>query len=359
MVSLQLSSTDLLRCRFAISPVNEVVEVARAIADRTALVAHRAWFQDHSTALQRIAIAHDLRPLFALLHPGVHPPEFLRPLPRGPVGEIDVELAQVAATEEERVRAEVDRCLTARREARPEVQRALRSPNAARRVAESLSAIWSELLAPSWPRIRDCLERDIAFRSRALAGAGLAAVLEDLGASITLEMRRPTVDQRLNGAAPFGDTGLLLVPSAFTSTGFASAVDAAATPIAFCYPARGRGGIWFKPTSDRAEGLPSLIGGTRTEILEAIDAPTHTTGLALQLGRSPGNIADHLAVLRRSRLVGRTRIGLHVIYTRTPLGEALPPSDRPWGIYSGYFRDPDGHLWEVMWNPGPTDTLGV
>jgi uncharacterized protein len=24
--------------------------------------------------------------------------------------------------------------------------------------------------------------------------------------------------------------------------------------------------------------------------------------------------------------------------------------DRPWGIYSGYFRDPDGHLWEVMWN---------
>jgi catechol 2,3-dioxygenase-like lactoylglutathione lyase family enzyme len=24
------------------------------------------------------------------------------------------------------------------------------------------------------------------------------------------------------------------------------------------------------------------------------------------------------------------------------------PRERPWGIYSGYFRDPDGHLWEVM-----------
>lgn len=22
-----------------------------------------------------------------------------------------------------------------------------------------------------------------------------------------------------------------------------------------------------------------------------------------------------------------------------------------WGGYSGYFRDPDGHLWEVAWNP--------
>jgi uncharacterized protein len=27
------------------------------------------------------------------------------------------------------------------------------------------------------------------------------------------------------------------------------------------------------------------------------------------------------------------------------------PHDRPWGIYSGYFRDPDGHLWEIIWNP--------
>jgi catechol 2,3-dioxygenase-like lactoylglutathione lyase family enzyme len=25
--------------------------------------------------------------------------------------------------------------------------------------------------------------------------------------------------------------------------------------------------------------------------------------------------------------------------------------DRPWGIYSGYFRDPDGHLWEILYNP--------
>ncbi len=24
---------------------------------------------------------------------------------------------------------------------------------------------------------------------------------------------------------------------------------------------------------------------------------------------------------------------------------------RPWGLYSGYFRDPDGHLWEVIARP--------
>lgn len=33
-----------------------------------------------------------------------------------------------------------------------------------------------------------------------------------------------------------------------------------------------------------------------------------------------------------------------------------PPHDRPWGIYSGYFRDLDGHLWEIIWNPQAADS---
>jgi catechol 2,3-dioxygenase-like lactoylglutathione lyase family enzyme len=28
-----------------------------------------------------------------------------------------------------------------------------------------------------------------------------------------------------------------------------------------------------------------------------------------------------------------------------------PARDQFWGGYSGYFQDPDGHLWEVAWNP--------
>ena len=28
-----------------------------------------------------------------------------------------------------------------------------------------------------------------------------------------------------------------------------------------------------------------------------------------------------------------------------------PAHDTFWGGYSGYFQDPDGHLWEVAWNP--------
>jgi predicted lactoylglutathione lyase len=41
-----------------------------------------------------------------------------------------------------------------------------------------------------------------------------------------------------------------------------------------------------------------------------------------------------------------------LLETASAAGATVTPAhDRPWGIYSGYFRDPDGHLWEVIWRP--------
>jgi uncharacterized glyoxalase superfamily protein PhnB len=28
-----------------------------------------------------------------------------------------------------------------------------------------------------------------------------------------------------------------------------------------------------------------------------------------------------------------------------------PAQETFWGGYAGYFQDPDGHLWEIVWNP--------
>jgi uncharacterized protein len=53
----------------------------------------------------------------------------------------------------------------------------------------------------------------------------------------------------------------------------------------------------------------------------------------------------------------------HNVRKREEVGEVLslaaaaggtitkPAQDVFWGGYSGYFSDPDGHLWEVVWNP--------
>lgn len=35
-----------------------------------------------------------------------------------------------------------------------------------------------------------------------------------------------------------------------------------------------------------------------------------------------------------------------------------PAHERPWGIYSGYFSDPDGHLWEIIHFPGRAEPPG-
>lgn len=61
------------------------------------------------------------------------------------------------------------------------------------------------------------------------------------------------------------------------------------------------------------------------------------------VGHAVGSRAEVDAVLAQAQAAGATLTD--------------QPYDRPWGIYSGYFRDLDGHLWEVLWNPrldGPT-----
>lgn len=50
----------------------------------------------------------------------------------------------------------------------------------------------------------------------------------------------------------------------------------------------------------------------------------------------------------------RSRAEVDAIFAEAKAAGAKPlktPRDAFWGGYSGYFADPDGHLWEVAWNP--------
>jgi DNA-binding transcriptional ArsR family regulator len=320
---LELSVDDLLRCRFAISPVGEVIEVVRAIANPAARTAHSAWLHEHRPALQRIATTHNLRPLLALTRADGCTPDFLRPTPRGPVADIDAELDRIRATPAERVRTEIDRRLREVGTVGGDVERTLRSDGTAERLAEVLSAIWSGLVHPSWSRIRGCLERDILYQSRALARHGLAAVLKDVAPWLALDGGHVLVHENGSDRRRLDETGMLFVPSTFIWPRIATVHSPRAAPLTIRYPARGTEVLWSPSSPARQRGLRRLIGKTRAQILDALDQPTHTSALALQLGRSPGNVADHLAVLRSSGLVDKVRLGLHVLYSRTSLGDAI------------------------------------
>ena len=58
----------------------------------------------------------------------------------------------------------------------------------------------------------------------------------------------------------------------------------------------------------------------------------------------------------------RSKAEADQVFTEALAAGAEPlkrPHDTFWGGYSGYFADPDGHLWEVAWNPFfPLDAHG-
>jgi hypothetical protein len=72
---------------------------------------------------------------------------------------------------------------------------------------------------------------------------------------------------------------------------------------------------------------------------------SHDTGLPLgnasstefTLGHNVASKAAVDAVMEQARSAGAFIV--------------KPAQDTFWGGYAGYFQDPDGHLWEVAWNP--------
>lgn len=71
----------------------------------------------------------------------------------------------------------------------------------------------------------------------------------------------------------------------------------------------------------------------------------HDTGLAvsarspteLTLGQNLRSTAEVDAVMEQAKKAGAMIV--------------KPAQKTFWGGYAGYFQDPDGHLWEILWNP--------
>lgn len=112
-------------------------------------------------------------------------------------------------------------------------------------------------------------------------------------------------------------------------------------------PTKGIIGAEFKATATEAAGAVvffELNGGLilavypRSELAKDSNlpvAPASSVEFSLGYLAESKEAVDQL--LQKARAAGATL--------------TAPPRDRPWGIYSGYFKDPDGHLWEIIWNP--------
>jgi hypothetical protein len=317
MVRFVFGVDDLARLRFAISPGWELARSLLALRDPSTAALHVPWLRSLSGRLDGIA----LEPVLALIPTSGYSPDFLTPPPSGPLGDVDEDLAAMRRTSTKQLRREM--ALFRSQHPRSRVLAAWDEDprRELRRAADTLEAFWDRAIAPVWPRIREFLDADIAYRARALVEGGPSALFSDLAPGVSWEddhldvvVARHEATHRLAGR------GLVLIPSAFATR--PATIDLPPWQMTVVYPARGIATLW-DDGARAAEGLAKLLGATRAAVLADLGAPRSTTELARRLSVSAGNASHHLKALQGAGLATSRRDGREVLYVRTPLGDGL------------------------------------
>lgn len=308
---------DLLRTRFAISPLIELVGAAYVVRQPRLYPEHRRWVDAAAPRLHGL----DLSLVFAAAPLGQTSwPNFNAPPPVSPHPHVEDELARVAATDPSVVRADVVR-------AHPDGVPPSAAPfvtdpeHALAGLVVQLRSLWDAAIEPWWPRMTAFLEGEIAARARRLVSSGGQSAFTDLSRDISWDGQSLTIspvtlaqrDVDLDGR------GLLLIPSVLAS-GVWPRIDPPWDP-ALTYQPPGIGDLW-SPVGT-GNGLDELIGRRRAAILRSLDRPASTLEIARQTGWSSGGVNTHLGVLRTTGLVARRREGRSVVYVRTVAGDAL------------------------------------
>ncbi|MFD9909396.1 DUF5937 family protein [Streptomyces sp. NPDC059063] len=318
---LHFGEADLLRCRFAVSPLWETQEAVRTLKRPERHGYHPQWLR----RIRETSEGLDLTAVWLLMPSRGHSPDFLGPPPLGPAATFDEEIAAVRRADPEAARDDMARALaeTPGAAETPAGRRLLAEPaRAVRELADAMEAAWHALLAPHWPRLRALLEADVTYHSRRLAEVGLGALLPELDRRLTWESGTLTARWRGRHERHLDGQGLVLMPSVFSWPDVVSGYDPPWQPT-LVYPARGIAGLWAAPDEHTPEALVRVVGRTRATLLTCLAEPATTSALAHRLALAPSSVSAQLTALRDAGLLVARRYGHQVLYERTPLGMAL------------------------------------
>ncbi|MCW6003349.1 helix-turn-helix domain-containing protein [Micromonospora sp. CPCC 205371] len=187
------------------------------------------------------------------------------------------------------------------------------------RLAEAVRSQYEAVVAPFWTQARAQVDADRARRTRVLLDEGCEGLLRSFRPAMCWTPPVLEVDVPYEQSLHLDGRGLLLVP-AYLSWGTPDFLRDDTLPPVLVYP------VEHDVRHDAGESrtaVMSLIGYTRTLVLETIGDGRTTSDLARLIGVSAASISQHTAVLREAHLIRTTRAGKAVLHTRTPLGTAL------------------------------------
>ncbi|MFD6095703.1 DUF5937 family protein [Nocardiopsis flavescens] len=320
---LVFTHDDLLRCRFAVSPLWEATAAVRLLGEPHRGTLRRLWPE---ALRERSGTDLGLDPLPLLSPRPGYTPDFLAPPPPGPSVDLEEELAALLATPVDRVSVELERCLLDPRRGLPGPVTGplLADPGRTlERIALALRRAWDALVAPHWPRARALLEADVSLRARTVAQGGLREVIASVAPDTRWRGRVLHLPAPSEGERTLDGRGLVLMPSVFMWPESVAKTGEPWQPT-LIYPVHGVGRLWEAPAPGPAgDALARLLGRTRARLLAELAEPATTTVLARTRGWSPATVSEHLSVLRGAGLVRSWRVGRRVFYTRTPAGDTL------------------------------------
>ena len=321
MIDLAFTPADAALIRFAYSQLWELSESVRVLNRPGTSALHLPWVRSMRSRMR----PGDFPVLRALTPPHGYVVDFLTPPPVTPLPDLSAEVDVLRATAPATVRTETLRYLEAHRiDPVPDVLRPLldRPGDALKSLVEEVLGYRELALSGVWPRLAGLLEGDVLRRSRTLASGGTSALFADLHPSVEWTGERLRIDRPWNFGDRLDGRGLLLVPGVFCWPAVRVLVGGGYQP-GLMYPASGVATLWEEAPPAPAGALAALLGPTRAAVLAGLGEPAAPSELAGRLGVTPGAVSQHLGVLRDARLVTGHRVGRHVRYARTALGDAL------------------------------------
>jgi predicted transcriptional regulator len=350
MISIHVTTNDLVNMRFAYRPLLEIPLSFRVLRNPEYQAPYWRWIDEVSCALYDLELPY----LSALVPAYGGIPDFLTPVSVGHRTDIEAEFEELLNIPDEVVREGIFSLIETHGDS--EIRRYfLVHPRAALTcLVEELRNYWQRTLKPYWSRMTATLEGDILYRARQLALGGYKAMFSDL---------RPTIDycmltdeggrastayhsyraQNNQATTPnaahqksviqvkaacqqeaefvLNGGGMQLVPTIFRCCGpgywFAEGWQALLS-----YGARGTG-LWYQRAPLPTQSLELALGAGKASILRILHTPTSNSEVAFRAQIAAATANQHLMRLAQMGLVRSNRSGKRVYYSLTERGENL------------------------------------